>query len=142
MARDGRGLVVTGGISVKKKIVYILSANLAGSHYLPLLLGGGSRACHADELFQFDGSPQRRKLRDVFLTQRRLFEGIGMDNIEQVYDMVFSRIDPKILVLADNSEIICGWMDRFVDDDRYDRRTRLREPSVAIVGLPGQGETG
>jgi hypothetical protein len=106
---------------VKKKIVYILSTNFSGSHYLSLLLGSHSRAVHAGELFQLARPPQRRKLDEVFLKENRVLEGIGPGNIEQVYDMIFSRVDRKTEVLVDNSKIVRGWAERFVDNDRYDR---------------------
>jgi hypothetical protein len=119
---------------MKKKIVYILSTNFAGSHYLSLLLGSNSRACHAGELFQLGRPPEKRNLREVFLKESRVFEGIGMDNIEQVYDTVFSRIDPQTQVLVDNSKIVRGWADRFVDDDRYDRLYihLIRDPRALV----------
>lgn len=121
-------------MSVKKRIVYILSTNFAGSHYLSLLLGSNSRACHAGELFQLGRPPQKRKLREVFLKENPVFEGIGMDNIEQVYDTIFSRIDPDAKVLVDNSKIVRGWADRFVDDDRYDRLYihLIRDPRALV----------
>jgi hypothetical protein len=121
-------------MSVKKRIVYILSTNFAGSHYLSLLLGSNSRACHAGELFQLGRPPQKRKLREVFLKENPVFEGIGMDNIERVYDTIFSRIDPNTEVLVDNSKIVRGWADRFVDDDRYDRLYihLIRDPRALV----------
>jgi hypothetical protein len=121
-------------MSVKKKIVYILSTNFAGSHYLSLLLGSNSRACHAGELFQLGRPPQRRKLREVFLKDNPVFEGIGPDNIQQVYDTIFSRIDPNTEVLVDNSKIVRGWADRFVNDNRYDRLYihLIRDPRALV----------
>jgi hypothetical protein len=106
---------------VKKRIVYILSTNFAGSHFLSLLLGSNSRALHVGELFQLGRPPQKRKLREVFLKENRVLDGIGPDNIGQVYDIIFSRIDPKIEVLVDTSKIVRGWAERFVNDDRYGR---------------------
>jgi hypothetical protein len=121
-------------MSMKKKIVYILSTGHAGSHYLSLMLGSNSKAVHAGELFQLGRPPQRRKLNEVFLKQNRVLEGIGPDNIEQVYDIIFSRTDPKTEVLVDNSKIVRGWAERFVDNDQYDRLYihLIRDPRAIV----------
>lgn len=131
---------------MKKKIVYILSTSHAGSHYLSLLLGSNSKAVHAGELFQLGRPPQWRKFKEVFLKQNRVLEGIGPDNIEQVYDIIFSRTDPKTEVLVDNSKIVRGWAERFVNNDRYDRLYihLIRDPraivrrSLMLRGLKNQ----
>jgi hypothetical protein len=119
---------------MKKRIVYILSTNFAGSHYLSLLLGSNSRACHVGELFQLGKSPGRRDVHEVSLKRSGVFEGISTDNIEQVYDIIFSRIDSKMEVLVDNSKIVRGWAERFVDNDRYERLYihLIRDPRALV----------
>ena len=119
---------------MKKTIAYILSTNFAGSHYLSLLLGSNSRAIHAGELFQLARPPEKRKLQEVYLKHSDVLEGIGAENISQVYDVIFSRVDPQIQVLVDTSKIVRGWADRFVADDQYDHRYLhlIRDPRALV----------
>jgi len=106
---------------VKKRIVYILSTNFAGSHYLSLLLGSNSRALHAGELFHFGRPVGKCNLKEVNLKDSEVFEGIGPHNIEQVYDIIFSRIDARIEVVVNTSKTIRGWAERFLGNESYDR---------------------
>jgi hypothetical protein len=119
---------------VKKKIVYILFTNFAGSHYLSLLLGSNSRALHAGELFQLGRPAEKRKLQEVYLKETEVLDGIGIDNISQVYDIICSRVDPQVEVLVDTSKIVRGWADRFVNDDRYERLYihLIRDPRALV----------
>jgi len=119
---------------MNKKVVYILCANFSGSHYLSLMLGSNSRACHAGELFHLGRPPQSHPSDEVFLKQNPVFAGIGPDNIEQVYDILFQRIDPHTDVLVDNSKFVRGWADRFVDNDQYDRQYihLVRDPRAMV----------
>jgi hypothetical protein len=119
---------------MKKKIVYILSTNFAGSHYLSLLLGSHSRSLHVGELFQLSRPPQKRKLGEVHLKQNQVLAGIGPHNIRQVYDIIFSRVAAETEVLVDNSKIVRGWAEWFVDDDQYDRRYvhLIRDPRALV----------
>ena len=91
-------------------------------------------AFHAGELFQLGRPPERRKSHEVFLKENRVLEGIGPDNIEQVYDIIFSRVDPKMEVLVDTSKIVRGWAERFVDNDRYERLYihLIRDPRALV----------
>ena len=129
-----RNRLAVGSNVVKKKIVYILSTGFAGSHYLSLMLGSNSRALHAGELFQLGRPPHKRKLREVVLKESPALDGIGPLNIEQVYDIIFSRVGPNTNVLVDTSKIVRGWADRFVDDDRYDHQYvhLIRDPQALV----------
>jgi hypothetical protein len=127
---------------VKKKIVYILSTNFAGSHYLSLLLGSNSQSLHAGELFQLARPASKRKLQEVYLKETQVLDGIGSHNIGQAYDIIFSRIDPHIAVLVDTSKITKGWADRFVQEEGYDRLYihLIRDPRALVRRwLSGRG---
>ena len=77
---------------MRKTIVYILSTNYAGSHYLSLLLGSNSRAKHLGEVkmlrkyseegsFGFDGR----------LIRGSILQGIGPENIQDAYDLMVTQ---------------------------------------------------
>jgi hypothetical protein len=122
---------------MKRTIVYILSTNYAGSHYLSLLLGSNSRSIHLGEI---------KRLRDEKWQQRRnvcyicegkpaceIFGGIGPDNIDRAYDMISERLNPKTKVLVDASKNTF-WARRFLDNDRYTRKYihLIRDPRAMV----------
>src|SRR5437773_1174114 len=79
------------------------------------------------------GSPDPKQ-RECRFEVGHVFAGIGPDNIDQVYDIIFSRIDPRIEALVDASKTVYGWADRFLDDDRYDRKYLhlIRDPRALV----------
>ena len=112
--------VAVGG-SRRPTILYILSTNYAGSHFLSLLLGSHSKAAHVGELNHL------RKARDRGtchacggLEQCSLLGGIDADRIDRLYDTLYSRL-PDTLVLIDNSKRI-PWAKRFVHEHRFRRK--------------------
>lgn len=122
---------------MKRSIAYILSTNYAGSHYLSLLLGSNSRTIHLGEI---------KRLRDAKMHQRRnvcyicegkpsceIFGGIGPENISEAYDIISSRIDPKVQVMIDASKNTF-WARRFLDNDRYPRKYihLIRDPRAMV----------
>ena len=89
---------------------------------------------HAGELFQLGRPPQNHPSNEIFLKENPVFAGIGPDNIEQVYDILFQRSDPNTEVLVDSSKIVRGWADRFVDNGQYDRLYihLIRDPRAMV----------
>lgn len=120
---------------MNKTVVFILSTNFAGSHFLSLLLGSHSRSQHVGELFQLVRPPRKiQDSRQVYLTAGTVLEGIGSQNICDIYEIIFSRLDPRIAVLVDASKIIRGWAERFLDDQRYHKKYihLIRDPRALV----------
>jgi hypothetical protein len=122
---------------LKRTIIYILSTNYAGSHYLSLLLGSHSHAIHLGEI---------KRLRDARMHQRRnvcyicegkpscvIFGGIGPDNIDDIYDIISDRVAPETTVYIDASKNTF-WARRFLDNGRYVRKYihLIRDPRAMV----------
>ena len=134
------------GGSRRPTILYILSTNYAGSHFLSLLLGSHSKATHVGELNHL------RKARDRGtchacggLEQCSLLGGIDADRIDRLYDTLYSRL-PDTLVLIDNSKRI-PWAKRFVHEHRFrrkyvhlirDPRALARRWTLYYTSIPGR----
>ena len=118
---------------MKKTVIHILSTNFAGSHYLSLLLGSHSRTMHVGELFQL----KREKgmmLDEVYFTSSPVFEGIGPHNIRDIYETIFSRVDPHIEAIVDTSKVLRGWTKMFVGDERKQHKyVHLIRSPLALV---------
>lgn len=101
----------------KKTIVFILSTNYAGSHYLSLLLGSNSKAEHLGEM-----KHMMKNSGECFVCgescQCRLFNGIDTLSTEEIYPTLFSRISPEKKLLVDNSKKI-KWAKPFLDTPQY-----------------------
>src|SRR5439155_18604497 len=116
-----------------KTVVYILSNNYSGSHYLSLMLGSHSRAMHLGEVKQLRKAGERACYLCRDKDDCAVLGGIGPDNWTDVYRIVFSRIDPKIEVLVDASKNTF-WAERFLSDDRYQRKYihLIRDPRALV----------
>lgn len=122
---------------MKKTIVYILSTPYSGSHFLSLMLGSNSRAMHIGEVNQLSRADLAARRPSCHICGEKpcpVLSGIHPGNIDQVYDIIFGRIDPAIDVLVDNSKPARGWADRFLGDDRYARKYihLIRDPRALI----------
>jgi hypothetical protein len=119
---------------VKKTVVFILSTPYAGSHFLSLLLGSNTRAKHIGEIKMLRKGRPSETQRECYFQFGEALEGIGPDNIEQIYDLIFARLDPKIEALIDTSKRIDGWADRFLDNDRFHRKYLhlIRDPRALV----------
>jgi len=120
--------------AMRKTIVYILSTNYAGSHYLSLLLGSHSRAKHLGEVkmlrkyseegsFGFDGR----------LIRGSILQGIGPENIQDAYEIIFSRVSSETDLLVDASKTV-RWARQFLKDQRYEKRYihLIRDPRAIL----------
>lgn len=119
---------------MRKTVAYILSTNYAGSHYLSLLLGSNTRARHIGEVCQLRRPVGQENLRECDLNRGTVLDGIGPANIDRIYDIIFSRLDPSVDVLVDASKRLEGWADRFLDNDRYQLKFihLIRDPRALV----------
>ncbi|MFZ5766429.1 MAG: hypothetical protein ACOY4H_12660 [Thermodesulfobacteriota bacterium] len=110
---------------MKKNIVFILSTSYAGSHYLSLMLGSNSRALHIGEVKRL-----RKQEQDNAGTQysplnndgtNPMLKGFCPQQINEIYDVIFSNIDPAITTLIDTSKKPF-WAERFLDNPCYTYR--------------------
>ncbi|MBX3237435.1 MAG: hypothetical protein KF814_14900 [Nitrospiraceae bacterium] len=132
---------------MKPTILYILSTNYAGSHFLSLLVGSHSRAVHIGEVNHLRKRVDRGTCHTCgSLDACRLLGGIAPEQVDQVYDIVLSRVGAGISLLVDNSKRL-PWAGRFVDDRRYaikylhlirDPRALLRRWALYYPAWPGQ----
>lgn len=106
----------------KKKLIFILSSNYSGSHFLSLMLGSNDRAEHLGELKNLcKGQKQAQCYICNGLNGCSLFHGIDKLPKSELYETLFSRVDDKIDVLVDASKK-SAWFKDFVGDERYDIR--------------------
>lgn len=120
---------------MKKKIVFILSTNYAGSHYLSILLGSNSKAVHIGEIHHL--RKDHRKRNSCYLCgdneSCKLLKGISPHNINSIYDIISSNVDSTIDVLIDNSKKP-RWARRFLDNKQYDMKYihLIRDPRALV----------
>jgi len=122
---------------LKKSVVYILSTDYAGSHWLSLLLGSHSRTMHLGEIKRLK-KPLGKQ--GVICTACQdsgscpVMSGIGPENLDSLYDIIFSRIDPQKEVLVDVSKTIHGWADLFLGNEAYQRKYihLIRDPRALV----------
>ena len=134
---EARWLVTVHAAGMKKTIVYILSTDYAGSHYVSLVLGSNSRTMHLGEVKRLK-KPLGKQ--GVICTACRdkapcpVMSGIGPDNLPSIYDIIFSRIDPRKEALIDASKTIHGWADLFLANETYQRKYvhLIRDPRALV----------
>lgn len=116
----------------KKTIVFILSTNYAGSHYLSLLLGSNSRAEHLGEV-----KNMAKNTRNCFIcgsvSQCKLFKGIETVAKDKIYETLFSRVAPEVDVLVDNSKKL-EWVQQFLPLAEYELKFihLIRDPRALV----------
>jgi hypothetical protein len=122
----------------KKQIVYILSTNYAGSHFLSLMLGSHSRCTSLGEIHRFRRKVKRREVcllcgRDEICP---VMKGISYEKLPWIYDIVFSNLaqmDPNIRTVIDNSKKV-EWAERFLGLQDYDLKFihLIRDPRALV----------
>jgi len=108
-------------VAKRKTITYILSTNYAGSTMLTLMLGAHSKTLQIGEAKRLRRVNHKQNPCSLCNTGKpcSLFDGIGPDNIKELYDIVFSRAT-DIDVIVDNSKKI-SWAEGYLNQqDRYD----------------------
>lgn len=123
---------------MKRTIVYILSTDFAGSHFLSLMLGSNSQAMHLGEVKHLNRAGVRMRW-VCYVCEKNpggceIMHGINPGNIDQIYDTIFSRIAPGKSTLIDASKQIFGWADRFVGRQDYERKYihLIRDPRALV----------
>jgi hypothetical protein len=118
----------------KKTIVYILSSSYSGSHYLSLLLGSHSQTKHLGEVRKLKSSKPSEQGRELTMNKGDILEGINAANIREVYDIIFSRIDPKVNVVIDASKKVESWAAHWLDLNQYERKYihLIRDPRAMV----------
>ena len=119
-----------------KKIVYILSTNYAGSHLLSLCIAGHSRFQHIGEAkgLRYNKHPDRQRCGICNGHENcPVLRGITPNNIDNIYDIVFSNIGPGVHGLVDNSKKPF-WAQRFLSDKRYEKKMvfLVRDPRALM----------
>ena len=121
-----------------KQIVYILSTNYAGSHFLALQLGSHSQCASIGELHHFrrKNSPHRACIMCDSDDVCPVFSGVKENPIPKIYDAVFSNLgayDANISTVFDNSKKV-RWARRFLKPDGYTRKYihLIRDPRALV----------
>jgi hypothetical protein len=123
---------------MKKTVVLILSTNYAGSHYLSLMLGSHSRAMHIGEIHRVREGREVSLERVCWMCREKgfcpIFSDIPPAEARRTYDIIFSRIDPKVEVLVDNSKNARGWAELFFGHDTFRRKYihLIRDPRALV----------
>jgi len=114
----------------KKKLIFILSSNYSGSHFLSLLLGSNTKAEHLGELKNlYKGQSEARCYKCNNLNSCDLFSGVDRMPKKDLYEELFLRVNEEVEVLIDASKKP-KWFKDFVGDVRYDVRLihLIRDP--------------
>lgn len=120
-----------------KKIIYIMSSNFSGSHFLSLMLGSHSRFQHIGEIkwLRKIGTDSARSLCGFCQGHERcpVLSGISPENVDNVYDLIFSNVGPDIDGLIDTSKKIF-WAEKFLTDQRYEKKFihLVRDPRALV----------
>lgn len=111
---------------MQKTIVTILSTNYAGSHFLSLLLGSQSKACHVGELRRVvEGRGRAREVSFCHLCEPQsncpAVHGLKGATTEATYTKVFANFaaqgqHPQVLIDASKR---VDWAKRFVGQSNY-----------------------
>ena len=136
---DGQGhnQCCVGGDEVKKNRVSVLAIGYSGSNYLSLLVGSHSRAAHIGEVHYVRKWQKAKRDKVCAICNDSdlcpVFRGISRHNLSQVYDVIFSHVDPSIMTLVDNSKGI-RWAKRFLNKSNYSTKYihLIRDPRALI----------
>ncbi len=102
------------------QIIYVLSTNYAGSHFLVLQLAAHSKCISVGELHRFDPKSARRKQAcHICNTDEEcpLFQGLYGQPVERLHPALMdnvSRFFPEVDTLIDNSKKT-AWAKKFLD---------------------------
>jgi hypothetical protein len=121
-----------------KTIVYILSTNFAGSHFLALQLGSNTRCASIGELHHFERKRNLRRACHICPSDQKcpVFTGLQGKSADALYDKIFDNLekyDNKISVLIDNSKKT-NWASCFLNQDHYKMKYihLIRDPRALV----------
>ncbi len=128
-------------MELKKTVVFILSSNYSGSHFLSLLIGSHSRAIHLGETRRLASSASRLAGEQVprfcyvcgGQQQCSLFRGIEELPLEETYSHLFRRVAAETSMLVDTSKKI-EWAQQFENNPDYQTRYihLVRDPRALV----------
>ncbi|MEN8127696.1 MAG: hypothetical protein ABFR90_07805, partial [Planctomycetota bacterium] len=109
-----------------KQIVYILSTNYAGSHFLALQLGSHGRCASIGELHHFRRKDTTKRMCHLCESDEScpVFSGIKEQSVENFYKTIFDNLDSydsAVSTIIDNSKKV-RWARRFIKPDGYTRK--------------------
>jgi len=125
---------------MKKQIVFVLSTNYAGSHFLALQLASNSQCASVGEFLGFRREKsRRRKVCSICDDDETcpLFKGLSNERLPQLFDDVFANLrqmDPGVRTVIDNSKKI-RWAKLHLHlGERYDLRFihLVRDPRALV----------
>ena len=105
---------------MKKKLIFILSSNYSGSHFLSLMLGSHSQGMHLGELknvYKMGGFDRCYVCQSG--AECELFHGIGKHEIKDLYGFLYTRVGDETNFLVDASKKP-RWFKEFVNLNDYD----------------------
>lgn len=122
----------------KKQIVYILSTNYAGSHFLALMLASHSRCASVGEVHRFRRKVKRREVCMLCGSDDicPVFKGVSYDTLPRLYDIIFSNLkesNPNIRTVIDNSKKT-AWAKKYLYNGAYELKFihLIRDPRALI----------
>lgn len=123
---------------MNKQIVYVLSTNYAGSHFLSLQLGSHTHCASVGELHHFRRKKTRHKACYVCSSDDvcPVFSGIQSGSVRGFYDTIFGNLaayNSTISTVIDNSKKV-RWARRFVDMPGYTKKYihLIRDPRALV----------
>ena len=129
-----------------KKLVFILSSNYSGSHYLSLLLGSHSKAMHLGEMKNLVKDGVHCYSCGV-TNECDLLKGVNRLNSESLYPELFYRAGKKVEILIDTSKKP-KWVTKFINNEMpyeikvihliRDPRALIRRWKNRYTSLPSQ----
>ena len=114
-----------------------MSSNYSGSHFLSLIISSHSRFQHIGEIkwLRKDKTKNSRVLCGICGGHENcpVFSGISADNLDNVYETIFSNVGPEISGLVDISKKTF-WAERFLQDQRYEKKFihLIRDPRALV----------
>lgn len=105
---------------LKKKLVFILSSNYSGSHFLSLMLGSHTQGMHLGELknvYKNGGFDKCYVCETGEMCE--LFQGMSGHEKGRLFDVLYEKADENIKYLVDNSKKPI-WFKEFSKNDKYD----------------------
>ena len=117
---------------MKRKLLFILSSNYSGSHFLSLMLGSHSKAEHLGELKNLVKEDVECQL-CADPKQCQLFRAVSSEPKERLYQTLFSRVPEDVSVLVDASKKP-KWFKHFINTEDFDIRLihLVRDPRALV----------
>jgi hypothetical protein len=124
---------------MERQIVYVLSTNYAGSHFLALQLASHSRCASVGEFHRYRRpAATRRQACSICPDDEQcpVYRGLDEVPLRQLFDRVFANVqavNPQVTALIDNSKKP-DWAARFLDLEGFRQRYvhLVRDPRALV----------